>query len=58
MGLNEFQKLSEKRRLALCDEIKEKALCWSLGRAEPHRNRRAEYSACHSCWRCSAPSPA
>lgn len=25
-----------KRRLALYDEIKEKALSWSLGRAEPH----------------------
>lgn len=30
------QKLSEKRRPALFDEIKEKALSWSLGRAEPH----------------------
>ncbi|MDO9735337.1 ribonuclease HII, partial [Glaesserella parasuis] len=27
--------LSEKRRLALAEEIKAKALCWSLGRAEP-----------------------
>ena len=35
-GLNDSKKLSEKRRLALFDEIKEKALCWSLGRAEPH----------------------
>lgn len=31
-----IQKLSEKRRLALYEEIKEKALSWSLGRAEPH----------------------
>ena len=36
VGLNDSKKLSEKRRLALFDEIKEKALCWSLGRAEPH----------------------
>ncbi|MGM3315011.1 ribonuclease HII, partial [Enterobacter hormaechei subsp. steigerwaltii] len=36
VGLNDSKKLSEKRRLALFDEIKEKALAWSLGRAEPH----------------------
>lgn len=36
VGLNDSKKLSEKRRLALYDEIKEKALAWSLGRAEPH----------------------
>lgn len=36
VGLNDSKKLSEKRRLALYDEIKEKALSWSLGRAEPH----------------------
>jgi ribonuclease HII len=36
IGLNDSKKLSEKRRLALFDEIKEKALAWSLGRAEPH----------------------
>ena len=36
IGLNDSKKLSEKRRLSLCDEIKEKALAWSLGRAEPH----------------------
>ena len=35
IGLNDSKKLSEKRRLALFEEIKEKALCWSLGRAEP-----------------------
>ncbi len=29
-------KAERKRRLALCEEIKEKALSWSLGRAEPH----------------------
>jgi ribonuclease HII len=34
--LNDSKKLSEKRRLALYEEIKEKALSWSLGRAEPH----------------------
>ncbi|XTZ37627.1 ribonuclease HII [Salmonella enterica] len=35
-GLNDSKKLSEKRRVALYHEIKEKALAWSLGRAEPH----------------------
>lgn len=34
VGLNDFKKLSEKRRLAFYEEIKEKALSWSLGRAE------------------------
>lgn len=34
-GLADSKKLSEKRRNALYDEIIEKALCWSLGRAEP-----------------------
>lgn len=34
-GLADSKKLSEKRRLALYDEIAEKALSWSLGRAEP-----------------------
>ncbi|MBS0894146.1 ribonuclease HII [Tatumella sp. JGM130] len=34
-GLADSKKLTEKRRLALFDEIKQKALCWSLGRAEP-----------------------
>ncbi len=47
VGLNDSKKLSEKRRLALFDEIKEKALCWSLGRAEPHEIDELEYSACH-----------
>ncbi|CQI46712.1 ribonuclease HII [Salmonella enterica] len=36
VGLNDSKKLSEKRRLSLYDEIKEKALSWSLGRAEAH----------------------
>ena len=36
IGLNDSKKLSEKRRLALFDEIQEKALARSLGRAEPH----------------------
>ncbi|MBW7981373.1 ribonuclease HII [Enterobacillus tribolii] len=35
-GLADSKKLSEKRREALYGEILEKALCWSLGRAEPH----------------------
>lgn len=35
-GLNDSKKLSEKRRVTLYHEIKEKALAWSLGRAEPH----------------------
>ncbi|MCE9871666.1 MAG: ribonuclease HII [Hafnia sp.] len=36
VGLADSKKLSEKRRNALYDEIIEKALSWSLGRAEPH----------------------
>lgn len=36
VGLADSKKLSEKKRLALFEEIKEKALAWSLGRAEPH----------------------
>lgn len=31
-GLNDSKKLSEKKRLALLPEIKEKALAWSIGR--------------------------
>lgn len=34
-GLADSKKLSEKKRLALAEEIKAKALSWSLGRAEP-----------------------
>lgn len=34
-GLADSKKLSEKKRLLLEDEIKSKALCWALGRAEP-----------------------
>lgn len=34
LGLTDSKKLSEKRRVQLAAEIKEKALCWSLGRAE------------------------
>lgn len=34
-GLADSKQLSEKRRLALYDEIKDKALSWSLGRSEP-----------------------
>ncbi|MHA7845622.1 ribonuclease HII [Serratia sp. D1N4] len=34
-GLADSKKLSEKRREALYEEIVEKALSWSLGRAEP-----------------------
>lgn len=33
-GLTDSKKLTEKRRDALFDEIKEKALAWALGRAE------------------------
>ena len=33
-GLNDSKKLSEKQRLLLADEIRNKALSWSLGRAE------------------------
>lgn len=36
VGLADSKKLSENKRLALFEEIKEKALAWSLGRAEPH----------------------
>ncbi|MBW8190881.1 ribonuclease HII [Neiella marina] len=35
-GLNDSKKLSEKKRQLLAEEIKSKALCWSLGRAEAH----------------------
>ncbi|UJR53464.1 ribonuclease HII [Dickeya zeae] len=35
VGLADSKTLSEKRRLALYDEIREKALAWGLGRAEP-----------------------
>ncbi|OOE83051.1 ribonuclease HII [Salinivibrio sp. PR6] len=34
-GLTDSKKLSEKKRLALYDQIKQKALAWSVGRAEP-----------------------
>lgn len=34
IGLNDSKKLSEKKRLLLVEEIKAKALSWSLGRAE------------------------
>ena len=34
-GLADSKKLSEKRRIALAEEIKAKALSWSFGRAEP-----------------------
>lgn len=36
VALADSKKLSEKRRNALYEEIIEKALSWSLGRAEPH----------------------
>ncbi|SEQ21543.1 RNase HII [Rosenbergiella nectarea] len=35
LGLADSKKISEKKRLMLCSEIKEKALSWSIGRAEP-----------------------
>lgn len=34
-GLADSKKLTEKKRLALAQEIKQKALAWALGRAEP-----------------------
>lgn len=34
VGLNDSKKLSEKKRDALFDEIKEKALAWAIGRCE------------------------
>ncbi|GAM69103.1 ribonuclease HII [Vibrio sp. JCM 19236] len=34
-GLNDSKKLTEKKRLALFPEIKEKALAWSVGRCSP-----------------------
>lgn len=34
-GLTDSKKLSDKKRLLLAEEIKQKALAWSLGRAEP-----------------------
>ncbi|HCE1806356.1 TPA: ribonuclease HII [Vibrio parahaemolyticus] len=34
-GLNDSKKLSEKKRLALFPEIKEKALAWAVGRCSP-----------------------
>lgn len=34
-GLNDSKKLSEKKRVVLAEEIKQKALCWCIGRATP-----------------------
>ncbi|MFN1651735.1 ribonuclease HII [Vibrio rotiferianus] len=34
-GLNDSKKLSEKKRLALLPEIKEKAMAWAVGRCSP-----------------------
>ena len=45
VGLNDSKKLSEKRRLALFDEIKEKALCWSLGGGNQRRIDSGESDA-------------
>lgn len=36
IGLTDSKKLSEKRREQLTKEIKEKALCWAIARAEPN----------------------
>lgn len=36
VGLTDSKKLSEKRRTELAALIKQQALCWALGRAEPH----------------------
>jgi ribonuclease HII len=35
VGLADSKKLSEKKRQQLAAEIKQKAICWSIGRAEP-----------------------
>ncbi|MBE6591638.1 MAG: ribonuclease HII [Ruminococcaceae bacterium] len=35
-GLNDSKKLSEKRRNALCREIKDKAIDWAIAHAEPY----------------------
>jgi ribonuclease HII len=35
-GLADSKALTEKKRLVLADEIREKALCFAYGRAEPH----------------------
>lgn len=35
VGLNDSKKLSEKKRVFLYQQIKENALCWSIGRASP-----------------------
>ena len=34
-GLADSKKLTDKKRQALAIEIKEKALCWSIGRCSP-----------------------
>ena len=34
-GLADSKKLTEKKRLLLSEEIKQRALCWSIGRASP-----------------------
>lgn len=34
-GLTDSKKLTEKRRQLLAEQIKQQALCWALGRAEP-----------------------
>ncbi|MFT7194228.1 ribonuclease HII [Rheinheimera sp.] len=34
-GLTDSKKLSERRRIELAAQIKQQALCWALGRAEP-----------------------
>lgn len=35
LGLADSKQLSEKKRMLICAEIKQKALAWSVGRAEP-----------------------
>lgn len=34
-GLADSKKLTEKKRIQLCEQIKQHALCWSVGRASP-----------------------
>lgn len=36
MGLRDSKKISEKKRISLNEEIRNKALCWSIARAEVH----------------------
>ena len=54
-GLNDSKKLTEARREALFDEIREKAVAWCIARAEVERST-SSISCMPPCWPCSAPS--